>query len=155
MCYSEGQGCHPEGPKQTRRKDQQEPQETQKGKLPSASFEQANTLQWYGLGTSWLDSNSDDKDLTVLVDSRLQISHQSPSFAVVKANSILGYMKRSAPSRLRAVIIPRYLVFPVSGILCPVWGPPGVMLMSLSEFNGDEPLTKMVRNWSTYSVRRG
>lgn len=75
MCHSQGQGCHPEGPKQARREDQQEPHETQKEKLQSASLERTNPLQCYGLGTGWLGSNTDEKDLTVLVDSRLQISH--------------------------------------------------------------------------------
>ena len=80
------------------------------------------------------------------------VSSFSPS---QKANSILGYINRSAAGRLREVIIPLYLVLPVSGILYPVLGPPGEMLMNLSEFNGDEPSTKMVRNWSTCTVRRG
>jgi len=73
MCYS--QGCHPEQPKQTRRKDQQEPHETQKGILPSASFEQTNPLKLYRLETGGLGTNPEEQDLTVLVDSRLQISH--------------------------------------------------------------------------------
>lgn len=61
----------------------------------------------------------------------------------MKVNSTLGCINRSADNRLREVIIPLYLVLPVSGILCLVLGHPGVMLMKLSEFNGDEPSTKM------------
>lgn len=153
MCYRQGQGCHPEG---SQRLEERANRNLTKHKKENCEVHHLNRLTpaMVQAGDCLPGSNSVEKDLTVLVDSRLQISHQSPSFVVMKANSIMGYINRSAASRLREVIIPLYLMLPVSGTLCPVLGPPGVMLMNLSEFNRNESPTKMVSNGSTCTVRR-
>ena len=59
------------------------------------------------LATDWLVSSLAEKTLTVLVDTKLNMSHQC-AFVVKKANNVLGCIRRSAASRLRKVILPHY-----------------------------------------------
>ncbi|RMC04960.1 hypothetical protein DUI87_18140 [Hirundo rustica rustica] len=59
----------------------------------------------YSLGTEWLDSGQAERDLEVLHDRGLNLSHR---VSKKKANGILAWIRNGVASRSREVILPLY-----------------------------------------------
>ena len=66
-----------------------------------------NRMRQYRLGDDLLELSSMEKDLGVLVDSRLAMS-QKCALGAKRANGVLGCIKKSAASRSREVILSLY-----------------------------------------------
>ena len=64
-------------------------------------------MRQYRLGDDMLQMSFAERDLGVLVDSRLDMSQQC-SLVAKKTNGILGCIKKSVASRSREVILPLY-----------------------------------------------
>jgi len=95
-----------------------------KGKFKVLHVGRNNGTCQYRLGAGLLERIFSEKDLSVLVDNRLAMSHQC-AFVAKKLNSILGCIKKRTIGRLREVILPLYtaLVKPHLKYFVQFWSP--------------------------------
>ena len=84
----------------------------------------SNARHKYKLGEEWLESSPAERDVGVLVDSRLSVN-QWCALAAKRANHILGCIKHGITSWSKQVIIPLYsaLMQPHHECCVQLWAP--------------------------------
>ena len=123
-----------------------------KGKCKVLHVARNDCTHQYKLGADLQERSSVEKDLGVLVDSRLAVSQQCAPVAK-KGSGILGCPAKNAASRVREVILPLYsaLVRPHLERCARFWAPQLKKDRELLE-RVQRRVTKMIGAWSISCV---